>query len=226
MKFALKQLKSLALNGARPIVISDADEVILHFSDMLSEYLLGQGMYVNFTSYALEGNIKYSKNDEPVDTGLFHTIIDDYFENYVEKQPLVKDVAKHLENLSRLCDIIILTNIPHQFADRRRKILCDAGLNYPMISSSGPKGPIMKAIRKITTGKLIFIDDIAHHHKSVAKAVPDALRIQYIANDHLNSIEEKTKYCHHRCRDWSHIEQVIQNYLLVDENPIHNLKVL
>lgn len=217
MKFALKQLKSLTLNGSRPVIISDADEVILHFSDMLSEYLLSQGMYINFTSYALEGNIRYTENDKPVDTGLFRAIIDDYFENYVEKQPLVKDVARHLENLSEICDIVILTNIPHHFADRRRKQLREAGLNYPMISSSGPKGPIMKAIRKLTNKKLIFIDDISHHHKSVAKAVPDTLRIQYIANDHLNSIEEKSKYCHHRCRDWSHIEQVIRDYLLADE---------
>ncbi|MCK5424680.1 MAG: hypothetical protein KAI89_04850 [Emcibacter sp.] len=217
MKFALKQLKSLTLNGSRPVIISDADEVILHFSDILSKYLLSQGMYVNFTSYALEGNIRYTENDEAVDASLFRTIIDDYFENYVEKQPLVKDVVKHLENLSEICDIVILTNIPHHFADRRRKQLSESGINYPMISSSGPKGPVIKAIRKLTNKKLIFIDDISQHHKSVAKAVPDALRIQYIANDHLNSIEEKSKHCHHRCRDWSHIEQTIRDYLLADE---------
>ncbi len=213
MKFALEQLKSLSLDSDRPVIISDADEVILHFSDILSEYLLGQGMYVNFKSYALEGNIKYTDTDIPVDSDLFGEIIEDYFENYVEKQPLVKDVSKHLENLSEFCDIIILTNIPHSFADRRRKKLIDSGLNYPMISSSGPKGPVMKAIKRITREELIFIDDISQHHKSVAKFVPDTLRIQYIANDHLNNIEEKSKYCHHRCRDWSHIEQVIRDYL-------------
>lgn len=213
MKFALEQLKSLSLAGGRPVIISDADEVILHFSDILSKYLLGQGMYVNFKSYALEGNIKYTDTDIPVDSSLFGEIIEDYFENYVEKQPLVKGVSKHLENLSKFCDIVILTNIPHSFADRRRKKLSDSGLNYPMISSSGPKGPVMKAIRRITSEKLIFIDDISQHHQSVAKFVPDSLRIQFIANDHLNSIEEKSKYCHHRCRDWSHIEQVIRDYL-------------
>jgi len=168
---------------------------------------------VNFTSYTLEGNIKYTETDKPVDSGLFREIINDYFENYVEKQPLVKDVVKHLENLSSLCEIIILTNIPHNFAERRRKKLSDFGLNYPMISSSGPKGPVMQAIRKITPEKLIFIDDISHHHKSVAKAVPDTFRIQYIANSHLNNIEKKSEHCHHRCRDWSHIEQVIREYL-------------
>ena len=213
MKFALEQLKSLSLGGNRPVIISDADEVILHFSELLSTYLLDNGMYVNFTSYSLEGNIKYSATDKPVDSALFRDLIDDYFENYVEKQPLVKGVVEHLANLSSFCDIVILTNIPHNFADRRRKKLIEAGLDYPLISSSGPKGPVMKAIRELTPEKLIFIDDISHHHKSVAKFVPDTLRIQYIANDHLDSIEKKSKHCHHRCRDWSHIEQVIREYL-------------
>ena len=213
MKFALEQLKSLSLRGNRPVIISDADEVILHFSEIQSEYLRENGMYVNFVSYALEGNIKYTATDEPVDSALFRELIDDYFENYVEKQPLVAGVAEHLKNLSAFCDIVILTNIPHNFADRRRKKLIEDGLDYPLISSSGPKGPVMKAIRNITSEKLIFIDDISHHHKSVAKFVPDALRIQFIANSHLDNIEKKSEHCHHRCRDWSHIEQVIREYL-------------
>jgi hypothetical protein len=213
MKLALEQLKLLSLNKTRPVIISDADEVILHFAHILSDYLQTQGMYVNFVSYALEGNIKYIDNDRPVDSALFGKIIDDYFDNYVEKQPLVENVAAHLKNLSEFCDIIILTNIPHDYANRRRALLMDAGLPYPMISSSGPKGPIMKAIRKMTSQELIFIDDISHHHKSVAKLVPDALRIQFIANRHLNSIEKKSKYCHHRCHDWPHIEQVVRDYL-------------
>lgn len=213
MKFALEQLKLLPLNKARPVIISDADEVILHFAHILSDYLRTQGMYVNFVSYALEGNIKYIDNDQPVDSALFGEIIDDYFDNYVEKQPLVENVGTHLKNLSEFCDIIILTNIPHNFADRRRTFLNEAELTYPMISSSGPKGPVIKAIRKMTSQKLIFIDDISHHHKSVAKFVPDALRIQFIANRHLNSIEKKSEFCHHRCQDWPHIEQVIREYL-------------
>ena len=213
MKQAIAQLESLSFYKNRPVIISDADEVILHFAHILSDYLRTQGMYVNFTSYALEGNIRYLDNDAPVDSSLFKAIIDDYFDNYVEKQTLVKNVHKHLKNLSEFCDIVILTNIPHDYADRRRKLFQDNGLNYPMISSSGPKGPVMEAIRKLTPEKLIFIDDISHHHQSVAELVPDTLRIQYIANRHLNDIEQKSKHCHHRCRDWSHIEQVIRTYL-------------
>jgi len=213
MKFALEQLKTVSLTSSRPLIISDADEVIFHFSNLLSQYLLTQGMYVIFTSYNLEGNIKYINTDKPVDSGLFKELIDDYFENNVEKQAVVKGAVEHLGNLSEYCDIIILTNIPHAYADRRRMKLAQMGMNYPMISSSGPKGPIMKAIRKKTDEKLIFIDDISHHHESVAQHVPEALRIQFIADKQLNKLEKQSEHSHHRCHDWSDIEHVIKGYL-------------
>ncbi|NOZ42685.1 MAG: hypothetical protein GXP02_05910, partial [Alphaproteobacteria bacterium] len=210
MKFALEQLKLLSLDRLRPIIISDADEVILQFAGMLEQYLLSRGMYANFTSYTLEGNIKYCHDNIPVDPALFGEILNDYFDHYVEKMPVAAGAVSHLKNLSALCDIIILSNIPHHFADRRRQKLIALGFPYPMISNSGPKGPLMKAIRALTTEKLIFIDDISHHHRSVARAVPDALRIQYIADRHLDSIEQKSPYCHVRGRNWNHIEQVIR----------------
>ena len=213
MEFALEQLKKISFGKLRPVIISDADEVILHFADVLSEYLLTQGMYVNFTSYALEGNLKYKDSDQPVERESFETIFHDFFENYVEKQPLVKDSVENLNKLSEICDIVILTNIPHFFADRRRKQLIKEGINYPMISNSGPKGPILNKIQEMTPEKLIFIDDISHHHKSVAELVPDSLRIQFIANNHLSNIEQKSEYCQHRCYDWAEIEKTIKNYL-------------
>ena len=37
MKHALEQLKSLSLDPRRPVIVTDADEVILHFADILSE---------------------------------------------------------------------------------------------------------------------------------------------------------------------------------------------
>ncbi|PHZ83651.1 hypothetical protein [Paremcibacter congregatus] len=214
MKHALEQLKSLSLNPRRPVIVTDADEVILHFADILSEYLASQDMYVNFVSYALEGNIKYRATDEPVSSTLFGQLIDDYFEKYVEKQPLVDGAVHHLNRLSELCNIVILTNIPHDFADRRRELFSRKGLPYPMISSSGPKGPALDMLSRMTDQPLFFIDDIAHHHTSVAKITPQVQRIQFIANRHLHSIETKAKDCHHRCEDWAEIERVIRETLL------------
>jgi len=213
MKFALEQLKALSLNPARPLIISDADEVILHFTSLLSEFLLTKGMYVTFTSYSLEGNIKYRESDEAVDNKLLKELIEDYFENNVDNQPVVEGAKEHLGNLSEFCDIIILTNIPHVFADRRREKLAQLGINYPMISSSGPKGPILKAIQKRTAEKLVFIDDISHHHTSVAEYVPETLRIQYIANQELSNIEKKATHSHHRCDEWCDIESVVREYI-------------
>ncbi|PCJ30989.1 MAG: hypothetical protein COA93_11605 [Alphaproteobacteria bacterium] len=213
MEFALEQLKALSFGRSRPVIISDADEVILHFADIFSEYLETQGMYVNFKSYAFEGNLKYKDSDEAVGRDLFEAIFNGFFENYVDKQPLVKNSAENLKSLSEICDIVIVTNIPHSFADRRRKQLIKQGINYPLITNNGPKGPILNLISKMTSEKLIFIDDVSHHHKSVAEHVPDSLRIQFIANNHLNEIEDKSEYCQYRCYNWEEIAKVIRNSL-------------
>lgn len=111
----------------------------------------------------------------------------------ISKNSRLSTAADHLANLSALCDIVILTNIPHDFADRRRSQLMDHGLPYPMVSSSGPKGPVLRAIRQSGPQKMVFIDDISHHHASAAKHVPDCLRIQFIANSHLNRIEKRLR---------------------------------
>lgn len=213
MKLALEQLKNLPIDSSRPLIVTDADEVILHFSAILSDYLDSRDMYVEFSSYALEGSIKYKATDRPVESKHFKALLDGFFHDYVEKQPLVAGAAHHLDRLSRDCDIVILTNIPHDFADRRRKSLQKQGIRYPLISSSGPKGPVLKEIRALTRGKMIFIDDIAHHHTSAAGNVADIYRIQYIASAQLSDLAETAPDCHVRVRDWNHIEQVVRRHL-------------
>lgn len=213
MKLALEQVKKLSLSTECPVIISDVDEVILHFSDMLGEFLKTQGMYINFNSYALEGNIKYIDSDQPVAHTLFGELINIFFDRHVEQQTLVDGAVENLARLSENCEIVILTNIPHIFAERRRNILLEHKLAYPMISNSGPKGPVIREISKLTSQKLVFIDDVSHHHHSVAENVPNCLRIQYIANEQLNAIEEKAEYCHYRCQNWPEITQIIEQII-------------
>jgi len=213
MKLALEQINQLKIDPDRPTIISDADEVILHFSDLFEDYLTTQDMYVNFASYALSGNIKYQENDQPVETEKLNELIHDFFDKYTHKQRLVEGVRENLHHLSEKFQIIILTNIPHDYAAIRRRSLSRLGLDYPLISSSGPKGLLVDRIGKLSAHKSVFIDDLATHHTSVAEHSPQTLRIQYIAHEQLNHVEKKARDCHHRCRDWAHIREIIESFI-------------
>ncbi|RMF06123.1 MAG: hypothetical protein D6773_04645, partial [Alphaproteobacteria bacterium] len=52
-----------ALSPERPLVICDADEVILQFLQTLESYLLTEGLYLDMTSFALTGNIRRRDDD-------------------------------------------------------------------------------------------------------------------------------------------------------------------
>ena len=59
---AVSQIESLNINHSQPLLISDADEVILNFVKTFEIYLKKIGLYYDLTSYALFGNIKKIKD--------------------------------------------------------------------------------------------------------------------------------------------------------------------
>ncbi len=52
------QLDDLHLVADRPLIISDADEVLVQFAAGLEFYLQGQGLYFDISSFAITGNVR------------------------------------------------------------------------------------------------------------------------------------------------------------------------
>jgi hypothetical protein len=214
MELALKQISRLQLKKNHPTVICDVDEVICHFISDFILYAEKQNYSINIKNYSLFGNIIHNHTGALLDHDEISILIDQFFASYVTKQVLVEGAAQNLKQISLNCQIIILTNIPHIYADKRRARLKELGLNYPMISSSGPKGFLVKEIAGITGSSIIFIDDIAHHIASVAQEHPEALRLHYIADKTLNKTEPMAEHSHFKCKDWDHIKDIILDYTL------------
>ena len=62
----LTQLEALQLVPDRPLIISDADEVIFAFVRGLEAYLLDNGHFMDLKSFAMRGNIRDSETGEAV----------------------------------------------------------------------------------------------------------------------------------------------------------------
>ena len=62
----LRQLEALRLTSDRPLIVSDADEVIFAFVRGLEAYLLDNGHFMDLKSFALRGNIRSSETGEAV----------------------------------------------------------------------------------------------------------------------------------------------------------------
>ncbi|WP_138379679.1 hypothetical protein [Luteithermobacter gelatinilyticus] len=214
MQIALEQIKQINLDPERALIISDADEVLLHFTELLDNFLRKRGMYLRLESYKLAGNIRYLDSDVAFPVAELERLLDDFFDYSVDRQHLVDGARENLDRLSENCEVVILTNIPHAFAERRRDLMKKHGLDYPLVSSSGLKGPVAREIAAPTRKPVIFIDDIARHITSVAEHVPHSLRLHFIAHEGLRRIADPAPDSHHRCDHWDeirhHVEQHIQ----------------
>ena len=61
-----------------------------------------------------------------------------------------------LNKLQEYAQIIILSNVPHSVHDDRVLNLKSIGMDYPLISNEGMKGPAVKEILKDHKGSLFY----------------------------------------------------------------------
>ena len=60
--FTYPKLTTFEIIKDKPLIVCDADEVIFDFMNSFETYLHTKGLYFNWKSYALEGNILNDKN--------------------------------------------------------------------------------------------------------------------------------------------------------------------
>jgi hypothetical protein len=196
----------------RPLLICDADEVLVQFTSTFEIYLAEQGYGFNFDSFALNGNIRRLDTGEAASPKQVSHFVDDFFADRVEACPAVAGAADALKELSKLADVMVLTNIPAAQQSRRAKALEAAGMPYPVYTNEGPKGPAVRSFAG-TFRKVAFVDDMPPHHKSVAEHVSHVHRLHLISDTRLRGLIPKAPYAHARIDDWDEALPYLFNIL-------------
>jgi hypothetical protein len=203
------QIETLELDPDRPLVISDADEVLLQFMRQFEVYLDRNDMWIDLSSFRLQGNIKYKGSDEAVDM-TNRNIIDDFFAAETLNFSPVDGAAEALTALSKEAQVIILTNLPIAQKNERQINLSKHGMDYPVIVGSGLKGPAVKSLSDKINAPLFFLDDIPHNINSVAEYVPISGRIHMIADPRLSKLIGAAEGASARIDQWHEA----QNWIL------------
>ena len=203
------QIETLELDPDRPLVISDADEVLLQFMRQFEVYLDRNEMWIDLSSFRLQGNIKYKGSDEAVDM-TNRNIIDDFFAAETLNFSPVDGAAEALTALSKEAQVIILTNLPLAQKKERQINLSKHGMDYPVIVGSGLKGPAVKSLGDKINAPLFFLDDIPHNINSVAEYVPMSGRIHMIADPRLSKLIGAAEGASARIDQWHEA----QNWIL------------
>lgn len=216
-KEVLPQLENINIDIDRPLIISDADEVLFNFMEGLEVFLEQQQMYFDWSSFALTGNIRHKSGQEPVDSKRIPELLENFFAEHCHTLPAVPGAADHLRQLSAEAQIIILSNVPPRHAHKRKESLQKNGMDFPLIANIGSKGEVVRHLTENLKCPAFFIDDIPTNHSSVSKHANHVHRLHFIADKRLAKLLGPAEHSHARLDSWPDLKTHIQSILARDQ---------
>jgi hypothetical protein len=190
------------LDPARPLIICDADNVLLQFVASLDRFLERQDLYLNLTSFRIHGNVKRRATNEPVADEAVSELLAAFFATETRHLDVVPGAAQALASLSERAQVVILSNLPDTSHQARIENLTAHGMAYPVIAGKGPKGPVVNRLIAEFVQPVVFIDDLPPHIASVANETPRVHRLHFIADARLARLLPKAPDAHARIDTW------------------------
>jgi len=187
----------------RPLLISDCDDVLLHFAPHFAQWVAeAHGLTFLLDAPAFSGALRDS-DGAPVTREQVWPLLDQFFDNEMHRQHLVAGALEALRAIGAEADIVILTNIGDQYRANRIAQLEKFDIRHRVLCNQGGKGrPVAELIAEMRPGAAVFVDDLAVHHESVARHAPDVWRLQMIAEPRLAKITPPAPHAHARIDSW------------------------
>lgn len=189
---------------SRPLLITDCDEVLLHmvshFRDWVDE--------VHDVDFALAGGdfsgaLKRRPSGEALRREEVWPLLDGFFATEMHRQTLVPGAREALATLSESAEIVVLTNLGDHFNEARATQLLGHGIDHRVVTNQGGKGnPVARLVAEFAPSVTVFVDDLSHHHSSVATAAPDVFRLHMIAEPVVSEMTPPAPAAHVRIDRW------------------------
>lgn len=207
------QLETLQIDKQRPLVITDADEVLFSFMAGLEAFLETRELYFDWTSFALTGNIRRIASNEAIEQQEVGRLLTDFFDERCASLAVVEGAAEGLASLSDHAQVVVLSNVPPKYAEQRRGSLLQGGMDFPLIANIGSKGEVVRFLTDGLDAPAFFIDDIPHNHRSVSTHAAHVQRLHYIADARLSKLLGPAEDCHVRLHSWPEISDHILRHI-------------
>lgn len=177
-----EQIAKLSI-GARPLVICDVDEVVVHFTRELEAYLTDHDLWLDTSSFALSGNVRRRADNAPLENERVGELIERFFADRTLHMQPIDGAVEALLHFAEAADVVMLTNLPHEAGELRRRNLAGHGLPFPVITNSGPKGPAVKALAGLCDAPAVFIDDSPGFIASAFEHAPDVHLVHFLHDE-------------------------------------------
>ncbi len=204
------QLESLDLNPARPLIVTDADEVIAYFIAGLERFLERNGHWLDLKSFAITGNIRKRSSGEPSTQEQVKDLLEEFFKTDTEALDPVDGAAQALQQLNQRAQIIVLSNVPSTAFTARQRWLRRHGMDYPLIANAGSKGLPLRFLAEQINAPIFFLDDLPPHIDAVAEQASRVSLLHFIADRRLAALVGPAQNCHLHTSDWVEAQAFIE----------------
>jgi hypothetical protein len=209
-----QQLASLVVTPEKPLVICDVDEVIVHFIHDFEDFIAPQGIHLLPGNPAHPYVLRNTKSGNEIEGPQVIALIDDFFAARTRDMKPIKGAVEGLLSLANHASIVMLTNLPHFAGDDRRANMASLGLDFPVITNSGPKGPALSHIAERISGPVVFIDDSQNFIQSAYDHAPHVHLVHFLHDKRFSSFVPQLDFVSLRSDNWkdvsSHVAQLLQ----------------
>ncbi len=189
---------------ARPLLICDCDEVLLHMLRHFSAWLdEAHDVDFAFGSWELAKNMKRRGDGPPLTQEEMRGFLGGFFPHQMARQTLVPHARESLAWLAERADIVILTNLQDDCRTHRIDQLAAFGIAHRVECNQGGKGgPVAQLVAEHGDPVTVFVDDLPHHHQSVAEHAPGVWRLHMVSEPELAPGVPTAPAAHARIDDW------------------------
>jgi hypothetical protein len=200
---------------SRPLLITDCDEVLLHMVSHFRSWLdeahgvefdLGAGDYSRAVRDRATGEVLARERTWP--------LLNAFFETEMHRQTLVPHAREALAELAAIADVVVLTNLLDEHQERRIAQLEAVGIAHRVLCNQGGKGtPVSQLLEEYAPSAAVFVDDLAIHHASIARAAPQVFRLHMVAEPELARVMPPAPEAHARIDVWADAKGWIRDRL-------------
>ena len=198
----LSQIEDLRFTG-RPLVICDVDEVVVHFTRDLEAYMARDGLWLDMASFALNGNIRHIGDNRPATDERVSELIADFFIDRTRHMEPIDGAIDSLLHIGEHADVVMLTNLPHSSGGHRRENLNAHGLQFPVVTNAGPKGPAIVEMVNRSSQQAVFIDDHPAYIASSYEHAPHVHLVHFMHDERFARHIEPVDYVSLRTASWT-----------------------
>lgn len=202
------QIARLSIDRDRPMLVCDADEVLVQFVIPLTGYFDERGYSLELVNYRLDNSVRCKESGAVVERDKVWALIDDFFHDRVDHCPPVEGAVDAMRRLSEHVQLLVLSNVPAHAHKGRQKSLIKHGIDVPLISNTGPKGPAIRHISRLLNAPLFFVDDVPFQLNSARQYCDSVEIIHFVADARLRSMLDPPENAH-TATSWRDIEDTV-----------------